>query len=189
MLDSMLDPSLLAPERQRLLLRKEYDRLVAEGFFEDERVELLHGVLVTMSPQGGRHSAVTAHVAQRLIRALDESFDVRAHSPFAASDYSEPEPDVGVYPRGSYADHPERAFLLVEVADSSLSKDRRIKTGIYAAAGVPEYWIVDLDHDEIEVLTAPERDGYARRAILHRGDTLRPAALPGAAIAVADVLG
>jgi Uma2 family endonuclease len=188
-LESMVDPSLLRTERVRPLLRKEYDRLVAEGFFEDERVELLHGVLVTMSPQGGRHSAITAWITERLIRALDTSYEVRSHSPFAASDYSEPEPDVGVYPRGSYHDHPERAFLLVEVADSSLRKDRKIKTGIYAAAGVPEYWIVDLDHDEIEVLTGPGRTRYRRRITLRRGDTLSPSALAGVAIAVDDILG
>ena len=185
----MVDPALLQPERVRPLLRKEYDRLVAEGCFEDERVELLDGVLVTMSPQGGRHSAVTAWIVERLIRPLDPAYEVRAHSPFAASDVSEPEPDVGVYPRGSYADHPERAFLLVEVADSSLRKDRKIKTGIYAAAGVPEYWIVDLDHDEVEVLTEPRRARYRKRTTLRRGDTLRPTALPGIAIAVADILG
>jgi Uma2 family endonuclease len=189
MLDSMLELADLGPERPRLLRRSEYDKLVAQGFFDDERVELLHGVVVTMSAQGGRHSATAAWIAQQLIRALDPSFDVRSHSPFAASDYSEPEPDVGVYPRGSYADHPERAFLLVEVADSSLSKDRRIKTGIYAAAGVPEYWIVDLQHDRIEVLTEPGEDDYQRRATLRRGDGLRPASLPGVELAVADVLG
>ena len=189
MLDSMLDFSQLGPERPRLLRRKEYDRLVAEGFFEDERVELLHGVLVTMSAQGGRHSATAAWIAEHLIRALDRSFEVRSHSPFAASDYSEPEPDVGVYPRGSYDDHPARAFLLVEVADSSLAKDRRIKTGIYAAAGVPEYWIVDLQHERVEVLTEPDEDEYQRRVTLRRGDVLRPAQLPGIELAVADVLG
>jgi Uma2 family endonuclease len=189
MLDSMLDVTLLDPERPRPLLRKEYDRLVAAGCFEDERIELLHGVLVTMSAQGGRHSAVAAAIAQHLIWALDHRVDIRSHSPFAASDYSEPEPDVGVYPRGSYEDHPERAFLLVEVADSSLSKDRRVKTGIYAAAGVPEYWIVDLDSNQIEVLTDPVGDGYATRVIVQRGERLQPSQLPGVTLAVTDILG
>lgn len=189
MLDTMFDVADLGIERPRLLRRSEYDKLVAEGFFEDERVELLHGVVVTMSAQGGRHSATAAWVTEHLIRALDRSFEVRSHSPFAASDYSEPEPDVGVYPRGSYKDHPERAFLLVEVADSSLSKDRRIKTGIYAAAGVPEYWIVDLQHERVEVLTEPDADDYQHRVTLRRGDVLRPCALPGVELPVADVLG
>jgi Uma2 family endonuclease len=189
MLDSMLDYTSLGPERPRMLRRKEFDRLVAEGFFEDERVELLHGVLVTMSAQSGVHSATAAWIAQALIRALDPTFDVRSHSPFAASDYSEPEPDVGVYPRGSIDDHPDRAFLIVEVADSSLSKDRRIKANIYAAAGVPEYWIVDLQNQRIEVLTEPYEDEYQQRAMLRPGDTLRPVKLPAVAFAVADILG
>jgi Uma2 family endonuclease len=189
MLDSMLDYKQLGPERPRLLRRVEYERLVADGFFQDEHVELLHGVLVTMSAQGGRHSATAAWIARHLGRMLDLSFEVRSHSPFAASEYSEPEPDVGVYPQGPRGDHPATAFLLVEVADASLAKDRRIKTGIYAAAGVPEYWIVDLQHDRIEVLTQPDESDYQHRATLRRGDVLSPASLPGVELAVADILG
>jgi Uma2 family endonuclease len=79
--------------------------------------------------------------------------------------------------------------LLVEVADSSLSKDRRVKTGIYAAAGVPEYWIVDLDSNQIEVLTDPVGDGYATRVIVQRGERLQPSQLPGVTLAVTDILG
>ena len=185
----MLDFSQLRPERPRLLSRKEYERLVAQGFFEEERVELLHGVVVTMNKQSGPHSGISAFLARGLICALDESFDVRSHSPFAASDYSEPEPDVGVYPQGPRDDHPSRAFLIVEVADSTQAKDRRIKAGIYAAAGVPEYWIVDLQHDRVEVLTDPDQDTYQQLRTLRRGEVLRPSALPGVELAVADVLG
>src|SRR4051812_32574654 len=97
MVDDMLDPALLAPERVRGLRRVEYDALVEQGAFEDERVELLRGVLVEMSPQGEPHSQLTALLAQRLGKLLDfDRYDVRSHSPYAATDDSEPEPDVSV---------------------------------------------------------------------------------------------
>lgn len=186
----MFDPNLLAPETIRKLTRVEYDRMVDQGMFEDERVELLRGVLVTMSPQGGPHSTITAWFAQRLIRLLDESFEIRSHSPFAASDDSEPEPDVSVsrhVPR-SY-EHPNTALLLIEVAESSLRKDRLIKAAIYAEAGIPEYWIVNVSGDEmvVEVHSDPRPSGYARVEQLRSGDILKPVELPQVAIAVADI--
>jgi len=90
MLDFMLDPELLEPEALRKLTRREYDKLVELGFFEDERVELLCGMLVTMSPQGGPHATISNWFAQELTLRLGRDFDVRAHSPYAASDDSEP---------------------------------------------------------------------------------------------------
>ena len=94
MLEPMLDPALLSPERVRPLRRREYERLVEAGVFEDERVELLRGVLVEMSPQGEPHARITAWLAHRFARALAiDRFDVRSHSPFAATEDSMPEPD------------------------------------------------------------------------------------------------
>ncbi len=190
MLESMFELPVLAPEGIRRLSRREYGRMVNLGMFEDERVELLHGVLVTMSPQGGRHAGITAWLHQRLIRALDGSYDVRGHSPFAASDDSEPEPDISVSLRSPGAfEHPVTALLLIEIADSSLSKDRRVKSGIYAAAGVPEYWILDISGDElaVEVRTEPAADGYGASETYLRGQVLRPNQLPTVAIAIAEI--
>jgi Uma2 family endonuclease len=185
----MFDPKLLEPETIRKLSRVEYDHLVAQGMFEDERVELLRGVLVTMSPQGGTHAAITAWFAQRLIRALDESYEVRSHSPLAASDDSEPEPDVSVSRHVRLLDHPSSALLLIEVAESSLRKDRLVKAAIYAEAGIPEYWIVDVSGEEIlvEVYRAPTASGYAQLERLRAGDVLRPVELPQVALAIADI--
>jgi Uma2 family endonuclease len=189
MVDPMLDPALLAPERVRPLRRREYERLVELGAFHDERVELLRGVLVEMSPQGIEHSGITAWFARRLGRALDLTFEVRAHSPFAASDDSMPEPDVSVsIARDDHA-HPSHqdALLLIEVADSSLAKDRVLKTEIYAAAGVPEYWIVDVRTRTVEVLRGPTTNGYKRSSVKRIGDELRPLKLRGVSFAVADI--
>jgi Uma2 family endonuclease len=190
MLLSMLDLESLEPEKIRKLSRHEYDKLVELGVFEDERVELLRGMLVTMSPQGVEHAGITAWFGQRLIRILDEKWDVRMHGPYVASDESEPEPDVSVAPRGaSMLVHPASSVLLIEVSDSSIKKDRRIKAPIYAEANVPEYWIVDISSRElrVEVHTDPGREGYRRVEILRDGDVLRPIRLPGVELAVADI--
>lgn len=176
MVESMLDPAVLAPERIRPLMRREYERLVELGVFEDERVELLRGQLVEMSPQGEAHSTLTARIATQLIRAIDpERYDVRSHSPYAATDDSEPEPDVSVSLRKKKrAYHPSQALLLVEVAESSLRKDRVIKAGIYAENNAPEYWIVDVRSSCVYVYSHPLNGEYTVTRRLRRGHTLRP---------------
>jgi Uma2 family endonuclease len=190
MVDPMLDPALLAPERVRPLKRSEYEQLVDLGVFEDERVELLRGVLVEMSPQGPPHSGISAWFAQRFIKALPlHRYDTRSHSPFAASVDSMPEPDVSVSRRLSDLGHPSPrgALLLIEVAESSLSKDRVIKKEIYAEAGVPEYWIVNVKKRTIEVLRKPTKTGYQRVTVKRIGDRLRPLELRGISFALAKI--
>jgi Uma2 family endonuclease len=190
MVDPMLDPALLAPERVRPLKRREYERLVDLGLFEDERIELLRGQLVEMSPQGDAHSGITAWFHSRFGKALDlRRYDIRSHSPFAASSDSMPEPDVSVSLARADRKHPTHrdALLLIEVAESSVAKDRVIKTKIYAAAGVPEYWIVNVQRRVVEVLRGPTKNGYARIVTKRIGDTLRPLKLRKIAIAVADL--
>ena len=193
MLQPMFDPQDLGPERIRKLSRHEYDRLVALGMFSDERIELLRGFLVTMSPQGEDHSGISHWFVKRLTLLLGEAWDVRAHSPYAASEDSEPEPDVSVEPKvqNPRLAHPSNAALLIEVSNSSLANDRRIKGPLYAEAGVPEYWIVDISGNElrVEVHTDPAPDGYRQVAILRDGDVLRPTRLPGVEIAVDDIPG
>lgn len=192
MLKFVLDPDLLKPERivprARLLSRRAYDKLIEHGMFDDERIELLRGQLVTMSPRGQLHSTVTARIAQRLIRALDETYEVRSHSPFAAAEDSEPESDISVSRRQRRrAYHPNKALLVIEVAERSLEKDRWIKSAIYAENGAPEYWVVDLRTTSVFVHTHPTKGVY-QWVIQHgRKDVLRPARLPEIAIGVADV--
>ena len=133
------------PDRVRRLQRAEYDRMVGFGMFRGEKIELLQGRLVTMSPQGKPHAFSVTRLNRLLVRALGDRAEVRVQAPFGASAESEPEPDIAVVLPGDYLDeHPRRALLLIEVAESSLQDDRRIKGPMYAAAGVPEYWIVDL---------------------------------------------
>jgi Uma2 family endonuclease len=186
----MLDASLLLPEHPRPLKRAEYDRLVALGAFEDERVELLHGVLVDMSPNDPRHVSPIDRLTMILAPALVGRAIVRVQSPIAAHDESEPEPDVAVVPLGDYREeHPAVALLVIEVALSSLNKDRRVKGPLYAAAGFREYWIVNVDEKVVEVHRAPEGRAYASVTRHGAGEVLRPEAFPDVAVSVAEVFG
>jgi Uma2 family endonuclease len=185
----MLTDADLAPDRVRPLLRAEYDRLVESGAFEEERIELLEGVLVTMSPQKPPH----AHTVQQLTAALSAALSgraiVRPQLPLALSDDSEPEPDVAVVPRGDYSrEHPSEALLVVEVALSSQRRDRIIKGRIYARAGVAEYWVVDLISRTIEVHQNPRGAQYTR--ITGHGDdeTLRLSAFPEVEVHIGSIL-
>ena len=178
----------LAPLRR--FTRAEFDRLVAQGFFhEDERVELVHGILVRMTPPRPPHRSVVDRLNELLLPRLLGRARVCIQQPFVAHDESEPEPDVSVVPIGDYSvDHPDVAFLLVEVADSSLRYDRETKGPLYAASKVAEYWIVNLPDRVVEVHAEPAAGGYARVERVRPDAVLRIAAFPDVEIAVADLL-
>jgi Uma2 family endonuclease len=176
------------PERFRPLKRSEYDRMVELGLFQDERVELIRGLLVKMSPQYAPHASTVEKLNELLVLRLQGRFRVRIQSPLALSDDSEPEPDVAVVPRGKYdTEHPTTALLIIEVSDSSLRQDRA-KAAVYASAGIGEYWIVNLNARTIEVYSSPDGDRYAESRTVREGDTLRSAALSDVAIVVAEIL-
>jgi Uma2 family endonuclease len=181
--------AVLPPEKVRPLRRAEYDRLVALGMLRGEHVELLHGRLVRMSPQGEPHVFSVTRLNKLLVRALGDRAEVRVQAPFGASDVSEPEPDLAVVPPGDYLhDHPSLAFLLIEVADSSLQDDRRIKGPLYAAARVPEYWIVDVAAGVVEVHRDPRPDGYASVTRHGREATLTVPNFEDVVVVVGDVV-
>src|SRR5262245_26927161 len=184
--------------RTRRWSRIEYERLVDLGVFKPgERLELLDGLLVVREPQNAPHATAVRAAQEALRRALGPDWDVRPQLPVALDDDSEPEPDVAVVP-GSYRDyraaHPSRPALLVQVADTTLGADRR-KSSLYARAGVPEYWIVNLTDQVLEVYreavtSESSRFGwtYAETHVLRRGETIAPLAAPGAQVAVDDLL-
>lgn len=174
---------------ERLLRRADYDLLAKHGHFEDERVELLFGRVVPMTPIGPPHNASTRRLNAAFVKALDERATIGCQSSFAASDISEPEPDIIVVPKGDYWDeHPTHAYLIVEVADSSLSRDRGLKLELYGLAEVDEYWIVDLVHGSVEVYR-DRRDGrWETLTTHHRGETIAMRAFPDVTLIVDDVL-
>ncbi|MGO9835308.1 MAG: Uma2 family endonuclease [Polyangiaceae bacterium] len=170
------------------LSRREFDELTSRGVLDDARVELLYGRVVSMSPQGGTHSYGVTELARALVPAVGRKGRVRIQMPLAVSDSSEPEPDIAIVPPGDYLDdHPTTAWLVIEVADSSLDRDRA-KAKVYAAAGVLEYWIVNLVEGVFEVHSGPSGEAYARVTRHGRGARLRVPQFADLEVAVSDVL-
>ncbi len=179
----------LAPELVRPLKRVEFEVLIEAGCFEDEYIELLEGVIVKMSPKHPEHSQVVTRLNGLLIRLLDDETSVGAHMSFAASETSLVEPDIALFPARDYRrERPSEAFLIVEVALESLRKDRRIKSELYARAGVPEYWIVNLVETVVEIHTHPRDSAYGNMRTVGTDGRIRLNALPGIEIVVADFL-
>jgi Uma2 family endonuclease len=179
--------------------RIEYDRLIEKGMFgPEDRIELLGGALVVREPQGGPHAMGIRMVEEALRGAFTSGWDVRVQLPVALDDDSEPEPDVSVVP-GSFRDyprdHPARAGLIVEIAESSLTLDRGEKASLYARARVPDYWIVNLVDRVLEIRREPIADAgspygwrYALVTTLRAGDAVTALAAPPAPIPVADLV-
>src|SRR5215467_13899211 len=141
--------------------RAEYDRLVDLGMFEGERLELLDGLLVLREPQGSPHAATVSLIGQVVATAFGPGWHPRLQMPLALDDDSEPEPDVAVVtgvPREYLGAHPATAALAVEVAEATLRLDR-VKSGLYARAGIQDYWIVNLVERVLEVHREPHVGG------------------------------
>ncbi len=184
-----LDLSLVAPDSIRRISRIEYEQMVKAGILaEDERVELLRGVIVSMSPPSWNHDYTIEWLNERFVLALQGLHGVRPQLGFAADEWSLPQPDLAVVRKDpTRREHPTDALLLVEVSLSSLRKDRKVKQVIYAENGVPEYWIVDVEARAIEVYTDPAPGGYRTKRVFHDGDVVRPALIPEIEIAVAEL--
>ncbi|MER3473230.1 MAG: hypothetical protein C4335_04200 [Armatimonadota bacterium] len=170
---------------------EEYHRMAEIGLFDGERVELIEGEIVQMPPIGPTHTVCTHRGFLCLQRLLGDVFFVRMQSPLSLGD-SEPEPDVAVVP-GKPTDyissHPSTAVLVVEVAQSSLEYDRQVKGALYARAGIPEYWLVNLEERRVEVYRDPAPDlGYRSRRIYMPGETLTCLQKPDNPISVDDLL-
>jgi Uma2 family endonuclease len=159
----------------------------------DDRVELLEGIIVAKEPQTPWHASGVRCVFDTLVAAVGPRALVTQQSPFVVGRRSVPEPDVFVV-RGRWQDylrqHPGMAHLVVEVSDTSLVQDRITKSGIYAAAGVPEYWIVSRRCDHVVVASQPRarKRGDAVVRVARRGEAITLAAFPDVTLAVDDLL-
>jgi Uma2 family endonuclease len=170
----------------------QYERMIASGAFSGRnhrRIELIHGELREMNPIGGRHATAVARLTEWSVdRAPRDKVVVRPQSPVAFLELdSEPEPDIVWAARRDYGDsHPggKDIFLLIEVADSSLEYDRIEKGELYAAAGVQEYWIVNLVERTIEVRREPRDGAYLDVSSLGAGESVRPLAAPQVELSV-----
>lgn len=171
--------------------RAQYERMIEAGVLgEDDRVELLNGRIVAMSPQKSRHSTLLVLLEQEVREAYGPGYFVRVQLPLGFDPDSEPEPDLAVVagePRDYLGDHPTTAVLVAEVADTSLLLDRTEKAGLYAEHGIREYWLLNVRDEALEVYRDPADGTYQTKTTLHRGDSITP---PEATrtIEVADVL-
>ena len=187
-MEHMFDLRLLGPESLRPLKRSEYDRLVDLGAFEGERVELLYGLLVRMSPIGPPHMVAVAALHEILVLALHGRAKIHSQSSYSAGE-SRPEPDLAVLALADYRRAiPEQALLLVEVADSSLKTDREVKGPLYARSNVLEYWIVDVEGAAIEVYREPDESGYRTVRRYGAGEAVSLLAFPEVSVRVSDVI-
>ena len=148
----------------RPITRREFNVWGAEGWFEDERVELIDGVIVAMAAEGGPHLKVVMWLNNHFARALGEDRMVGVSHPYAVSEISQPVPDLAIVHTRDFAaitDAVAAAELVVEVAHSSRRRDLILKARLYAEAAVPEYWVVDLVRRQLVVHTQPDGDRYA----------------------------
>jgi len=168
----------------------DYHQMIESGILnDDDRVELLEGKIVCMSPQRPFHASSVQRSSRLLFRLLGDLAEIRIQLPVTLGNKSEPEPDVAVVKLdvNEYSlRHPESAdiYLLIEVADSTITKDRKQKSIIYAKNQVLEYWILDLQRRQVYIFRQPEAQSYREQFVLSSSDTVTLQAFPDIAIAL-----
>jgi Uma2 family endonuclease len=156
----------------RQLTSTEYYGMMESGIIrEGERVELISGQIFTMAAKGTRHTLSTRKLFKQLLALIGDRADVQSQDPITLPNNSEPEPDIVIARLRSddYANsHPSPTdiILVIEVADSSIKFDRETKAPLYAAAGISEYWMIDLIDDRLEIYRQPEGDIYTSIEII-----------------------
>jgi len=173
----------------------DYYRMADAGVFpENSRVELIEGEVIEISPPGSRHASCVMRLNNLLHRQTDLSGIVSVHNPVRLNDFSEPQPDIALLkPRADYYSnsHPTPAdvLLIIEVADTTVAYDRRVKLPLYARAGIPEAWLMVLPKEIIEVHSQPANGKFQKVQRLKRGKTLLSPTIAGLNFKVADLLG
>lgn len=174
---------------------EQYERMIEAGVFPpDYRAELLEGEIIEMSPVGKRHAACVDALAEQLRERLGRSVNIRVQSPIRLDETSEPQPDVALLKRREdfyRAGHPTPAdvLLVVEVSDTTPDYDRQKKLPLYARAGVPEVWIVNLTDGRIETHAEPAGGVYRRAGVANRGEELLSHSIPNLRLDVSSILG
>lgn len=171
----------------------DYHRMIEAGLLsKEDRVELLGGEIVEVSPIGGRHAHVVAKLDRRIQSLVEDRAVVWVQMPVRLSDDSEPEPDLTLlrWKDDLYPSIPTAAdvLLVVEVADTSAATDRRHKLPRYAAAGITQVWLIDLSSGAVEDHRGPTPDGYLQVTTLRAGHRLAVAALEGIEVDVQYLL-
>jgi len=159
----------------------------------DVRVELIEGELVEMAPIGDAHAAISNRLTRLLVVTVGEHGIVAVGNPVRLNQNSEPQPDFTLLrPRADYearGPRPADVMLAVEVSDTTLRRDRRVKLALYARAQIPEFWIVNLETREVEIYRSPTGDTYASVERKGRGEVTTIDALSGVTVAIDQILG
>ena len=164
------------PDEVRRITRAEFNAMGDAGLFEDEQVELLEGVIVSMAAEGGPHVKAVMWLTNHFARMLSDDVMVGVSHPYAASDYSQPQPDLAVVDVDDVrriTDGVRGARLLVEVAVSSRRRDLVTKVRVYATAGIEEYWVADLVDEVVVVHRRPTEGAYVDVTRHGTGDVVR----------------
>jgi Uma2 family endonuclease len=173
----------------------QYHQMSEAGIFsENDKVELINGEIIEMSPIGRRHAACVDRINRLFSNILGIKVIVRVQNPIILNNLSEPEPDIALLkPRADFYEsghpQPQDIFLLIEVADSSLEYDRDVKIPLYATSGISEVWLVDIYEQVIIVYRYPSENGYSDIQTLSRGEKLSIQAFPEINLVVNDILG
>jgi len=183
------------PMTKRLFTVDEFYRMAEIGIFtEDDRVELIEGEIIQMTPIGNRHLACVNRLARILITAIKNRAIVSIQNPVRLSNRTEPQPDIVVlkYRSDDYEGKkpsPEDVYFMVEVSDSSYEYDRQIKIPLCAINNIPEIWIANLDRRVIEIYRQPSPEGYRQSFIVSPGESISPQSFPEYSFKVSDILG
>lgn len=169
--------------------------MVEAGILQpDEPVELIAGQIIrTMSPQGTAHSSAIRRTRRLLEKVLGEQVFVQTQLPIQLNNYSEPEPDVAVVradPRDYFDQHPTArdVYLIVEVADTTFRKDSDLKARDYAASGIEDYWLLDVDNRQLYVFREPTNEGYQQKFILSENETVTALNFPSLTVHIQEIL-
>ncbi|MBD2182639.1 Uma2 family endonuclease [Planktothrix sp. FACHB-1355] len=180
---------------KRLFTVKEYHLMVNAGILkEDDRVELIKGEIIQMSPIGRFHAACVDRLIELFILRLGSLVNVRGQNPVELNDNSEPQPDLALLRRRAdfyESGHPQTQdiLLIIEVADTTVESDREVKIPLYAASGIVEVWLVNIPAECIEVYRQPSANGYQSVQIFQRGQSIFIEAFPDVSFTVDEILG
>jgi Uma2 family endonuclease len=165
-----------------------YHHMISAGVFDARHVELLKGEIVDMPPEGEPHAYFSTTAGEYLMRLLGDRALIRPAKPITLPNDSEPEPDLAIVQRlgREYLEHhpyPQNILWLIEYSDSTLDKDLEIKTKIYAEAGIPEYWVVNLRKRQVVVFRDPEDGDYLSKFTMAQG-IISPLAFPDVNVSI-----
>ena len=180
-----------------LISARDFARMTEAGFFEHQRVELIGGDIITMPPISETHAQSLDKITKKLNKTLDDALVTRNQNSFDAGENNRPQPDIAIVRAADLSLHspPSQALLIIEFSKTTLAYDRSTKLSLYASIGIPDYWIVNLNNNTVEVYRQPIESqemefgwDYASRVIYQRSQSVTILEVPEVSIAVDDVL-